>query len=324
MPVGSGLANTIRERLTEELANNRRGGSTPVIDALSFSGFHGQHEAAMRRIRDGIVTKESIDDFVHEWGEMPFLADVAKSIIAQCIASAEAGTTLADLTTPTRTDDYGRERLMTNSAPDRAGILASLRNTWLGRILRYHNSSANRRSFVEALKDTSFVVFNYDRCVEQYLWHHLTTALAVPAEDAREVLSSLPILHPFGSIGQLPELGGHHPFGADDARYISGAPTRIRTYTESADGLVGERVAALMETADKIVFLGFAFHQQNLKLLFPKERDRPAEIWGTCLGLRPRQTLEAKAYFNTFSKGEANLVSMTAADLLEDHRDDLF
>ena len=66
MPVGSALANAIRECLTAELNHHRRGGSTPIIDALSYGGFHGEHESATRRIRDGIVTKESIDDFVHE------------------------------------------------------------------------------------------------------------------------------------------------------------------------------------------------------------------------------------------------------------------
>jgi hypothetical protein len=325
MPVGSELANTIRECLTAELNNHRRGGATPIIDGLSYGGFHNQHEAAMRRIRDGITTKESIDDFVDEWRDVPFLADVAKAAISYCIASAESGTSLAGLNTPSGSMHSlpGYERPMTHSAPDRAGILASLRSSWLGCILRYHNARASRRSFVEALQDTSFVVFNYDRCIEQYLWHQLTTALAVPPEEARDILQSVPILHIFGSIGQLPELGGHHPFGAHDSRYLTGAAQRIRTYTESIDSLIGQRVASIMGSADKIVFLGCAFHDQNLRLLFPNERSEPAEVWGTCLGVRTRREGELKKYFGGFSDSPA-LIPVKAGQLLDDYRDDLF
>lgn len=325
MPIGAALANTIRECLTAELNNHRRSGETPIIDGLSYGGFHSQHEAAMRRIRDGITTKESIDDFVHEWRDVPFLADVAKATIAYCVASAEAGTMLAGLTS--QSEGYGmagRERPMTRTTPDRAGILASLRDTWLGCVLRYHNSRASRRAFVDALQDTSFVVFNYDRCVEQYLWHHLTTALAVPPDEAREVILSVPIVHAFGSIGQLPELGGHHPFGSHESRYINGAASQIRTYTESIDGLVGDRVASIMDSAEKLVFLGFAFHDQNIRLLFPSERTKPADVWGTCLGMRPRRKDEVFSYFERFGQTKPELISTTAGRLLDEYRDELF
>lgn len=324
MPVGAGLANSIRECMTAELANQRRGGETPIIDGLSYSGFHGQHAAAMQRIRDGIITKESIDDFVDEWRDMPFVPEVAKAAIAYCIASAEAGSSLAPLAPVNDGSPYPSYGLMTGASPDRAGILAQLRNTWLGCILRYSNMAASRRSLVESLQGTSFVTFNYDRCIEQYLWHHVTTALAIPPNEARELLQSVPIIHAFGSIGQLPEMGGHHPFGSHDARYIAGAAANIRTYTESVDSVIGDRIQSVVSSADKLVFLGFAFHSQNLELMIGNEKPKNAEVWGTCLGLRPRRREEVMSYFSKFSIGEPKLYSLTAAALLEEHRDDLF
>ena len=326
MPVGSALATMIRECLTAELANHRRGGDTPIIDALSRSGFHGQHEEAMRRIRDGITTKESIDDFVDEWKDVPFLPEVAKASISYCIASSESATKLAELSPPgTNFPALGRlERPMTGNAPDRAGILANLRNTWLGCILRYHNGRARRRSFLDAIQDTSFVVFNYDRCIEQYLWHNLTTSLAVPPAEAREVLLSVPILQAFGSIGQLPELGGHHPFGSHDPSHIYASATQIRTYTESAEGFVGDRIASVISSAEKLVFRGCAYHEQNLDLLFPNGPNGIADLWGTCFGIRPRKLEELNSYFEPLARTMPNLVGATAGEMLEKYRDELF
>lgn len=326
MPVGSALANMIRECLTAELANHRRSGDTPIIDALSHSGFGGQHEAAMRRIRDGIITKESIDDFVDEWKDVPLLPEVAKAAISYCIASAESATKLAELTPPSASFRIPGhfERPMTGIAPDRAGVLATLRNTWLGCVLRYHNGSARRRSFLDAIQDTSFVVFNYDRCVEQYLWHHLTTSLAVPPDEAREVLLSVPILHAFGSIGQLPELGGHHPFGSHLSSHVYASASQIRTYTESVEGIIGERIASMIASADKIVFLGCAYHEQNLNLLFPEGPNGIADLWGTCFGVRPRRLQELHSYFEPLARTMPNLVEVTAGEMLEKYRDELF
>jgi hypothetical protein len=325
MPVGDVLADSIRQCLTAELKNHRRGGETPIIDSLSYSGFHAQHAEAMKRIRDGITTKESIDDFVDEWKDFPFVADVAKSAISYCIASAEAGTSLAELRTAgVSYGMVGEERPMTGTAPDRAGVLASLRNTWLGCVLRYHNARASRRAFLDALQDTAFVTFNYDRCIEQYLWHHLTTSLAIPHDEAREVLLSVPILHAYGMIGQLPELGGHHPFGENNPRYINGAETRIRTYTESVEGIVSDRIASIIHGAEKLVCLGFAFHEQNLRLLFPTEPENLSEVWGTVLGMRQRRETEVHAYLARFCKAPPQLISTTAGALLADRRDELF
>lgn len=323
MPVGSGLAHRIRELLAAELNNHRRGGGTPVIDALAHQGFHSQHEAAMRRVRDGIATKESIDDFIEEWKDVPFLADVAKVAIAHCILVAESETKLAELAPVRSNAGLPYEPRMT-TAPDRAGVLAALRETWLGCVLRYHNPQASRRSFLEALQGTAFVVFNYDRCIEQYLWHHLTTALAEPPDEAREILRGVPVLHAFGSVGQLPELGGQHPFGAHEPVRVLNAATQIRTYTESVDGIVGERIASVVQAADRLIFLGSAFHQQNLDLLFPGGPKAPLDVWGTSYRLRPRKLNELQAYLGRAGGYSLRLEDKTAGQFLEAARDDLF
>lgn len=302
------MANLIRDALARELTGRANDDidAEPITSAISTEGFGVAHRQAMERIRDGINSKESIDDFIDEWSDMPHLADVAKIAISHCILTAEGSSSLANL----------------SNRSSRSTVLNGLRGTWLGYILRFHNSGRARRSFLESMSDASFIVFNYDRCVEYYLWHHLNTTLAVSEDEAREVIRSVPIIHPFGVVGELPELGGHQSFGVSNWRSLLHCGRQIRTYTEAVDSIVGDRIASVMENAERVVFLGFAYHSQNMELLFP--HDYPdADTWGTVMGLRSRRHHELQAFLQRTGR-YLHLEPVRAVELLTAHHDALF
>jgi hypothetical protein len=85
------------------------------------------------------------------------------------------------------------------------------------------------------------------------------------------------ILHPYGVVGSLKEV----PFGATRVNYVSLA-AGIKTYTEQiAAGEIISEVANEFQRAQCIVFLGFAYHSQNMQILQPDVPLPTAPIYGT-------------------------------------------
>lgn len=55
-----------------------------------------------------------------------------------------------------------------------------------------------------------------------------------------------------------------------------------------------------METAEKIVFLGFAFHDQNMALLKPASGTKRKFIYGSATGMSASDILVVKDQLRTF------------------------
>jgi hypothetical protein len=127
------------------------------------------------------------------------------------------------------------------------------------------------------------VVFNYDRCIEHFLYHAIQTVYRVKAEDAAATLRHLRIFHPYGTVGSLPwqtdSAGPTIEFGGEvDAHQLNALRQGIRTYSEKLGeykGLAPIREAVL--AANVVVFLGFAFHPDNMALLTPEDQRNAAD-----------------------------------------------
>lgn len=310
MPIGLQLARTIKAQLMYETENRSARG--PISNALALSGLHSGHVAAMRRIAEGIEGYESIDDMVDDWSDQQHLDEIAQMAISWALLQAEAAT------------PWGQSAVGNGTV---SNVLGDLRDTWLGQILRFHGSGRRRREFADRFSDVGFVVFNYDRLIEYHLYQHLTVTLAETPEDARTVIANIPIQHVYGTLGTLPELGGDHEIGGLSEWQIAQAPKRIRTYTRTVDSVIGDQIAALVRGADQLVFLGCAYHEQNLRILFPDGQpslDDSRKIWGTVMNLRPVQRHRVEAFFAN-SRGASRVWEAgTAAGLIDAQRDWLF
>lgn len=74
MPIGLKLAQSIQASAERELRLGGNESEPPITDALSRSvGFRQSHREAFARIRASITTKDSIDDCVSEWEDLPVL-----------------------------------------------------------------------------------------------------------------------------------------------------------------------------------------------------------------------------------------------------------
>jgi hypothetical protein len=129
------------------------------------------------------------------------------------------------------------------------------------------------------LSTVTLIVFNYDRCIEQYLYLAFQTYYGMVAERAAGLVKKIHIYHPYGSVGSLPWYGGtqtspfgHEP-GAGELLKLAGG---IKTFTEGTDPTSSDITAirAKVLAADRLLFLGFAFHRL-------KRQASPARCWAT-------------------------------------------
>ena len=135
-----------------------------------------------------------------------------------------------------------------------------------------------RKSEVESIfNNLELINFNYDRCLEHYLPISLASYYGLKPDALREIMQKLTIHRPYGVAGRLPWQKGDAPsvgFGDCSPQQLADVAQQVRTFTERVEE--GAELAAMrtaIANADRIIFLGFAFHRQNVELLAQKTQD---------------------------------------------------
>ncbi len=167
-----------------------------------------------------------------------------------------------------------RCQVLKQSRPGAMIDLAQSEKSWLGRLFKHVMAPGVSKSNIERLfEHASFVVFNYDRCIEHYFEHAVASHFSVDLRRAADfVRDNLKIVHPYGYLGELhgdASLSfGHefYPEAAATGEGIFAISQRLLTFTESQKAQ-GAEARALLEKALRVVFLGFGFGDQNVELL---------------------------------------------------------
>lgn len=132
----------------------------------------------------------------------------------------------------------------------------------------------------------SIITFNYDRSIEHYLFSVLKHRYGISEEECKEKMKIIPILHVHGRIGAL-------PWQEESARLYSPKVHRnVKKVSEQIKVVTGDLEPSpeftlaytWMDIAEKIVFLGFGYHEANLRRLRIDEFKRKS-MSGTCQGL---------------------------------------
>jgi hypothetical protein len=136
--------------------------------------------------------------------------------------------------------------------------------------------------------NVTFIIFNYDRCIEHFLRDALSTYYALPLPQIEEILKKATFIHPYGTVGRLSwEARDGIAYGAKiGAETLLEIASQLKTFSEqSTDKNVIRQLGDAMREASTIVFLGFAFHEQNMKLLAPKERSKSSRVFATAFSV---------------------------------------
>lgn len=213
-----------------------------------------QHFEAAQQIIQSANTGLSIDNIVHSL-EDEKVELVAKLGIVKAIHDAENESRF----------------LLVNAGGGLTFNSELIKRTWYNQLTQIICEGRVKGDIEKVFENLSFVSFNYDRCIEHYLPNSIASYLIEPVEKIQHVFKeNLTIHRPYGIAGLLPwQVDGQRgcDFGGGNAWQLAQSAKMIRTFTEAEQPDVRDRIRTELSNADRIVFLGSAFHRQNLELL---------------------------------------------------------
>jgi hypothetical protein len=164
--------------------------------------------------------------------------------------------------------------------------VSNFSSTWYGSLTKLLTENIRKSEVGELFSNFEIINFNYDRCLEHYLPYSLAEYYGLSVEKIRDITQTLVVHRPYGMAGRLPwqKLSGPGVgFGESDARQLAEVAQQLRTFTERVEERAElKAMKASIAKADRIIFLGFAFHRQNVQLLAQKVQPH-TEIVATAL-----------------------------------------
>lgn len=351
-PTGDGLISTIAE-FAGAIAQDRTHGYVETVPnhfqevvrrtGLSLFGADGtesnkaQHSAA--RIQRGLWLAASIDNYLNEQQD-PNIEKLGKFLISASILYHERVAF-----EPKKRADLPTNRNLLNYAfsSSRVGF-SGLRGTWLVPFFRALRGQGDSKKFEERLKKLTLIIFNYDRAVEFFLINAIRTYENVDLEEAKRLLGLIEIIHPYGTIGDLPELsdeGKGISYGENDdnefRRYFK-AETTIRTFGEANAGKQMKEAQAAIKASKNVVFLGFGFLRQNMEYLgastdLTVAPNKFRRVFATTYGLSEYRQNLVRNVLNQFAKSDPRfsprdnqivMVEGTGKDIIDEYGSEWF
>jgi hypothetical protein len=239
--------------------------------AANKAGYAGFYRTGVEDIR-AMPQAISIDNFMDAHSENSALQLCGKLAIAQAILEAEANSKLM-------IDDRSQEQFDPKK----------LSNTWYENFFKLLGENVRVGDLGKIFENVSFVIFNYDRCVEHFLFHSLQNYYRIAPNHAYDLLESLKISHPYGCVGPL-FVRGDGPNVTFGGRHRSmnlvNIAGQIKTFTERVeDEAARDSLRTQVQEADTLVFLGFAFHPLNMELMTSDVKSECERIFGTAIGI---------------------------------------
>ena len=313
MPVGAQLAKIIRDKCDIRFEHGHRpqGQGDFSIYQEFFRVYQKEitkYQDAAWLIRDGIQFSNSIDDFLDLHRSDQFVNLFGKALIIRSILEAERKSILyidrGNGDTTIKLDD-------------------KLEATWYIKFIQLLARGVALDDVTDLFNQVAFIDFNYDRCLEHFLLHAVHRLYGLSLDQARQICGKLRIIHPYGYVGDTLTAGNREvPFGGQARNHLALA-SGIKTYTEQIrDTAELSAIREEIARAQNIVFLGFAYHDQNLQMLLPSEPPQVSPvIFGTAYEMsEPDTSVVIKQLHSMFMKHPDRLrdprtINIGAADL---------
>ena len=247
LPTGKTLMRSLEGFLMDLLDDGRQ--MREVCRALDVS----QKEImALKKLRHQIVDStlpwDHVDDYLANRSDLPMLERLGQFFIIKYLLTAER-----------------RSKIW--SASEEGFPIEAMRHLWYHRLFQILVSSSDADR-VRIFESCTFLILNYDRCLEHALLNIFRIALGLHGNQAEDLLRRATFLHPRGSLGPLPWQGGDLPFGSDkvDHQEVMG---KLQSNHPSLPAEQQHLWHRRLGEARAIVFLGCGFHRNNLGFLHP-------------------------------------------------------
>lgn len=313
-PLGNELKEKIARLVNISFVNgyDLSSGDSTMADALNrYAHSKGQDQNAYytagRVIARALPLAISIDNFLEAHEENEQIVTCGKFGIARAILQAEAASRLRW------------------EPGDKPLDFSQFADTWLVQLMRYLTENVAKGNIDGLFENVSFIIFNYDRCIETFLWHALQSYYSIGAAKVEEILSKATFHHPYGTVGRLPwqQSGFREAKYGDTQAPLPEIAHGIRTFSEQ---IADEHRAPMLKDltgAHILVFLGFSFIQQNMKLLAISEKGRASKIFATALGLSESDCSLVKGQLHPYLLNNTATIelrnNLTAAGLFSEY-----
>jgi len=228
-------------------------------------------------IRDALPQAISIDNFIDSQKGNDKIATCGKLAIIRSILEAEKNSKLYHI----KKDGHNKYSF------------SMLGKTWYESFFQILCENCSKNDIENRFKKISLIIFNYDRCVEHFIYHALQNYYRITETQAAGLMKTIKIYHPYGIVGSLPWQNLTHANieygGEPNPQQLIDLSKTIKTFTEGTDPQSSEidEIKNHMILADKIIYLGFAFHKLNMQLLTPKVKPPKKHIsfYASALGI---------------------------------------
>jgi hypothetical protein len=246
----------------------------------------------------------SADEALHFVSGTPEAVEVGKIAIIHCILEAERKSALA-------------------FSPSN-GRLTGEPSGWIGEMFSITMGGLRRDQLGTIFENVTFVNFNYDRTIEQYLHWALQERANATAEEATDIISRLDMVRPYGSVGRFASQF-NTPFSFGTSAYFDpfSRLDNLGTYTDLRPKHDAERMSKALLDASMIIILGFGYHPTNVDLIAVTTGKTTANVIGTVAGIHRsnHSYIEQKISQRLcLTKGTVELHDMKAAELLQQIR----
>jgi hypothetical protein len=271
MPTGYGLKKDICDILSLREQRIKNKVSTTGLFNMAFQDLanHDMHKnrkyiEAARIISEGLMTEISIDNFIDKHKDNPYIVKTGKLAIVAAILKSERSSRA-----------YHDDHLFN---------IDNILETWYIPCYQKITENCQLQDLPERLKDIYFIIFNYDRCFEYIFLNLFMKNYNIDKNSADNILHTMNIYHPYGITGDIMSLR----YGEEvREQMLINLSEKIKTFTETISNKNKEHedIVSIGCSAERVVFLGFAYHKQNLTLLFPEISKTNFYCYGTGVGI---------------------------------------
>jgi hypothetical protein len=179
--------------------------------------------------------------------------------------------------------------------------------TWLDYLI--HSIINNCKGDLGLLKNSNikFITFNYDRMIERKMFETIRSMFnGIEVNKATEYVNeyaSLNMHHVYGTLGEF-DLAN---FGYIQESLYPEIVKKFRIIGERAEE-DNSKILGLLDNADQLHFLGFAYNDENLKCLNLDKVSDIRLVSGTCVGLNrfERNSIQFKFWKNHLKRFSFN------------------
>jgi hypothetical protein len=188
LPIGKQLKKEIADRLNITFDwQTLKTGDAHIASALrAHTNNINPYLHAGRLIRDAMPQAISIDSFIDNHAGDEMIELCGKLAIVRSILEAERNSKLFFRWDQTQKPSF-----------------ENIESTWYSRFWNLLNEGCGLSGVQERLKRVSFINFNYDRCLEHYLYHSFQNYYRISDVESKKLVEEIRIIHPYGSVGKL-------------------------------------------------------------------------------------------------------------------------